>query len=138
MKARFGTDHVKPMPAVVADFDGIAVAGRPLPRFIVLDEVSTVVGGAVVLGWLGREMWRADSFRTIAQSAWRLIVVFALAVTAIAVGVWNGSRQSPALDYWSGELQLAQATVGAQLGLGLAIVAFSILYRRRIHTAFHS
>jgi hypothetical protein len=115
-----------------------SIDGRPLSWFILADQLSTVVGGAVVAGWLAREMWGAGSFRTIARSAWRWSVLIALAISAIAVGVWNGARQSPALDYWSGELRLAQATVGWQLGLGLVIIVFSIAYRLRSPHRFRS
>jgi hypothetical protein len=114
------------------------IDGRPLPWFIVVDQVSTVIGGAIVAGWLAREMWRAGSFRTIARSRWRWSVLIALAISAIALGVWNGARQSPAMDYWSGEFRLAQATVGWQLGLGLAIVVFSVAYRLQSPDRFRS
>src|SRR5438045_1413565 len=62
------------------------------PWFIVLDQVSTVVGGAVVLGWSLREMWRADAFRTIVRSPWRWAVMLMFAAIAVAAGFWNGSR----------------------------------------------
>jgi len=38
-------------------------------------------------------------------------------------------RQPPVQGYWSGELWLAQVAVGAQTGLGLAMVSFSVGYR---------
>ena len=53
----------------------------------------------------------------------------ALAITSIVIGLWNGFRQPPVQEYWSGELWLAQVAVGAQVGLGPAIVAFSLGYR---------
>jgi hypothetical protein len=108
-----------------------SVSGRPVPWFIVLDQASTVAGGLFVLGWLARSLWTAGAFRVILRSPWRLTVVVFLGASAVALGLWNGSRQSPGLDYWSGELWLAQATVGAQLGLGLAIIIFGMMYMLR-------
>jgi hypothetical protein len=105
-----------------------SVGGLPLPWFIVLDHVSTVIGGLVVLGWLGQRMSRAGAFRAIAHSRWRWTTLLALAIAAVAVGLWNGFREPAALDYWNGEVWLARAMVGALLGLGLAILGFSFAY----------
>jgi hypothetical protein len=120
----WGVRHVPALDAPAA-----SVNGRPLPWFIVLDHASTIVGEVVVVGWLARTMWAAGAFRVIARSAWRCSVLAAFAVASIVVGLWNGFRQPPVEGYWSGELWLAQVAVGAQVGLGLALVAFSIGYR---------
>jgi hypothetical protein len=121
---RWGVRHLPELRTSAA-----SIGEQPLPWFIVLDHLSTVVGGVIVVGWLAREMWRAAAFRKIAQSSWRCAVLLALALITVSVGLWNGFRQSPALDYWSSELWLAQATVGAQVGLCLAVLVYSMTAR---------
>ncbi len=121
---RWGVRHVPALAALTA-----SVNGRPLPRFIVLDHASTIVGEVVVIGWLARKMWAAGAFRVLARSPWRWSVLAALAVTSTVVGLWNGFRQQPVQSYWGDELWLAQVAVGAQVGIGLAILAFSLGYR---------
>lgn len=121
---RWGVRHMPELEASAA-----TVNGRPLPWFIVLDHASTIVGEVVVVGWLARRMWAAGAFRVIARSAWRWSVFAALALASMVLGLWNGSRQPPVQGYWTVELWLAQVAVGAQAGLGLAVVAFSVAYR---------
>ena len=130
---RWGVRHVPALAAPAA-----SVSGRPLPWFIVLDHASTVAGAVVVIGWLARKMWAAGAFRVIARSPWRWSVLAAFAVTSTVVGLWNGFRQPPVEGYWSGELWLAQVAVGAQVGLGLALVAFSIGYRLATSSAMRA
>jgi hypothetical protein len=71
---------------------------------VLVDYASTIVGGVVVLVWLGSELGRAHSFAAVAHTRWRWLVISLLAVGAIAVGLWNGLRGPPWVNYWTGEM----------------------------------
>jgi hypothetical protein len=99
--------------------------GRPMAWSVLVDYASTIVGGVVVLVWLGSELRRAHSFAAVAHTRWRWLVISLLAVGAIAVGLWIGLRGPPWVNYWSGEMWIARFTIGAMLGFAVALLGFS-------------
>ena len=107
----------------------LTVGGRTVPWFNVLQHVSTVVGGLVVLGWVGREASRTGALGVFVRSGWRWLVILAIACTALAVGLWNGARWGAAEGYWGVQVWLGRVAVAALLGFALALLAYSVVHR---------
>ena len=118
---------VQLVPALRAT--ALSAGGRDVPWFNVLQHVSTAVGGLVVLGWMAREARRAGALDVFAQSGWRWLVVLMLASAALAVGLWNGALWGAAAGYWGVQVWLGRVAVAALLGLGLALLAYSVAHR---------
>jgi Domain of unknown function (DUF4184) len=102
---------------------------RPITWAVLADYVSTIVGGAVVLAWLGSVLRRANTFSVFVRSRWRWGVLSLLGGSAIAVGLWNGFRGPPSINYWTGEMWLARFSIGAMLGFAVALLAFGAAHR---------
>jgi hypothetical protein len=107
----------------------VAMRGRPLTWGVLLDYASTVVGGALVCAWLAFVVRRDGARDVWAQPGWRWPVLMWIVGGGLVFGYWNGSRSPAATDYWSGELWLARAAVGAMSGFGVALLAFCVFYR---------
>ncbi len=115
------------MPALGST--ALALGERPVTWAVLLDYASTLVGGVVVLAWLGSELHRANTLGVLARSGWRWLVLSLLGIGAIAVGLWNGFRGPPSISYWTGEMWLARFVIGAMLGFAAALLAFSACHR---------
>jgi hypothetical protein len=105
------------------------VDGRGMPWFNLLQHASTLVGGLVVAGWLVREARHDEALHVVACAPWRWLVLAACGATAATLGLWNGARAAPAADYWTAQLWLGRAAVGAVLGLALALFAYGLARR---------
>jgi hypothetical protein len=107
-----------------------------VPWFNVLQHVSTIAGGLVVLVWGAREARQSGGLGVLARSAWRWLVILAVASVALAGGLWNGARLSAESGYWAVQLWLGRVAVAALLVFGLALLAYSVahhLVRRTGH-----
>jgi Domain of unknown function (DUF4184) len=109
----------------------ITVRGRDVPWFNLLQHVSTALGGAVVIAWLGTTLRRADAFARLRRSRWRVGALACFALSALALGVWNGSRSRAPSDFWTFQVAVGRVAIGALLGLALAMLAFSAVFRWR-------
>jgi hypothetical protein len=109
----------------------LTVAGHPLPWFYVLQQVSTVLGGAVVLAWLGATLHRAGALTRLRRSRWRLATLSGVALLALLVGGWNAWRWGRPSDLWTARVAVGRLAVGALLGLGGALLGFSAAFRLR-------
>jgi hypothetical protein len=105
----------------------IWVGGVGIPVFNILQHLSTLLGGLVVMIWLVEEVRTGDPRALL--KPWRLAVLATLSATASAVGVWNVLRGSAASDYWTLKVQVGRAAVGGLLGLGLALIAYGAVYQ---------
>jgi hypothetical protein len=118
---------VRLVPALRAP--ALFVGGGGVPWFNVLQHMSTVGGGLVVLGWLAREWRDAGAPAVLARSPWRWLVLVTLAGVALGAGLWNGARWSAEAGYWAAQLWLGRVAVAAMLGLALALLAFSVAHQ---------
>jgi hypothetical protein len=107
------------------------VGGRAVPWFNLFQHLSTLVGGAVVLCWLVVKLRRADAFRRVRRSRWRLATLAWLCAAAVAMGIWNGWRWNRLSSLWTVQLAAGRMAVGALLGLALALLVFTTAYRIR-------
>ena len=105
----------------------IAVAHRPMSVAAVLDHASTIVGGLVVLAWLGRKVGDAPR-------GWRLGVLAAMAGVALAGATWNAALAPMGSGYWAAELTVARGAVGGMMGLGVALLGFGAWRRATSRT----
>ena len=107
----------------------LSLFGRVVPWYNLLQHLSTLVGGLVVLAWVGRELRRADSVRQIARSPRRLAALGGVAATAAAVGLWNALRWAADAPTWDVRIFVGRLAVGTLLGLALAMLAGGLLLR---------
>jgi len=100
--------------------------GTGIPVFNLLQHLSTIVGGLVVIRWLVHEV--RSGVPQALPSPWRIAVVASLGTIAMVVALWNALRASPVSGYWTAQVQVARAGVGGLLGLGLGLVVYAIVY----------
>jgi hypothetical protein len=105
----------------------ISIGGLDVPVFTVLQHLSTVVGGVVVVAWLWSEV-RSGTPRSLAMP-WRIAVFTALGAVTAAVGVWNAARWRPASDYATLQMHATRATIGALLGLAVGLLTYGVVHR---------
>ena len=107
----------------------LSVGERNIPWFNVLQHLSTAVGGCVVLAWGAREAARAGAHSVFARSAWRWLVVVAAVAFSITVGLWNGARWGLGAGFFGVQVWLGRVAVAALLGLGVALLVYSVAHR---------
>lgn len=105
----------------------VVVAGVSIRWFNVLQHLSTVFGGLVVLGWLARELAKGSPRALLLP--WRIRVFAGGAALTAALGVWNATRWGRASDHWTPQVQLAHAAVGGLLGCGIAVLMYAAFHR---------
>ena len=102
----------------------LSLNGRAIPWFNLLQHVSTAVGGLVVLAWLGRQLRRGDSPGALLRPSWRWAVLGGLLAVSLLAALLSGARGPAPSGYWSTQLWLGRAAVGAMLGFGVALSAY--------------
>jgi hypothetical protein len=102
--------------------------GTTVPWFNLFQHVSTALGGAVVLVWLGGTLRRADTLGRLRRSRWRQGTLAGLALGAL-LGAWNGWRLERPSNFWTLQITIGRVAVGALLGLCLATLAFAVAFR---------
>lgn len=105
--------------------------GFDIPWYVVLDYASTILGGIVVLTWLGRTLWRSRALHVWSGSPWRVLTTAAIGVAGILIGLVNLGRMisASAQGFWEAEFLIARLAVGVMLGTGVALLLFSALHR---------
>jgi hypothetical protein len=101
-----------------------SAGGVSVPWYNMLQHASTVAGGVVVLVWLSRTLHAAGAWRTIVRSPWRLGVFGAIALGALAAGVWNAPGLLGPSGYGGSQVLLGRAAVAALLALGLGLFVY--------------
>jgi hypothetical protein len=102
----------------------LSFGGRVIPWFNLFQHVSTAVGGLVVLAWLRGQLRRGDSPSALLRPTWRWAVLAGMLAASLLAALLNGTRGPAPSDYWSTQLWLGRAAVGAMLGFGVALSAY--------------
>lgn len=120
-------------PVAFAALKGTAltVAGVALPWYNVLQAVSSLVGGVIVLAWLWREVQRNGEGVRSLLAPWRVRRWFALGAAVVLVAAWNAPRRGIMADPSRAKLVLGRAAVGGLVGLTGGMLALAALYRAR-------
>lgn len=105
--------------------------GEAVPWYNLFQHLSTAVGIAVVLAWLGMTLRRAGAHAALRQSRSRQRTLLGFAITALAAGAWNGRRWGQPSDIWALQVAVGRVAVGALVGLVLATLVFSVAFRHR-------
>jgi hypothetical protein len=79
-----------------------------------------------VIAWLVHEV-RSGVPRAL-LAPWRIAAFAAIGVVATVVAAWNAHRAGPVSDYWTAQVQVAQAGVGG-CWAGASLVAYALIYR---------
>jgi len=101
--------------------------GPDMAFYNVLQHVSTAVGGLVVLAWLWREL-RSGTPRSLG-APWRIAVLSSVGILMIILAVWNAGRVGAATDYWSLQIQVGRAAIGALVGLAAGLFVYAVAFR---------
>lgn len=107
----------------------LTVAGVALPWYNVLQAVSSLVGGVVVLGWLWRQVQRNGEGVRSLLSLWRVRRWVALGAAVVLVAAWNAPRRGIMADPSRARLVLGRAAVGGLVGLTAGMLLLAALYR---------
>lgn len=120
----WGPDH---FPGLLQP--AFALGGTVVPWFNLLQHLSTVVGAAIVLAWLAREVGAGGmgARALLSPRRWRTWV--ALGAVALAVGAWNAPRRGQMIHPRRAPIVLGRLVVGAMAGFAVALVALSAMHR---------
>jgi small ligand-binding sensory domain FIST len=103
-----------------------------VPWFNVLQHLSTVLGGLVVVGWCIAYGRRRGELSLLWRSDWRRRAVGLIVAFALLVAIANGSRGPFGADFWTAQRLLGRIAVGALLGGALGILVFALRHRRGV------
>ncbi len=107
----------------------LVVLGRAVPWYKLLQHSSSVFGGAVVLAWLWSSLHGRAGVREIAGTRWRRRALSGVALSVLAVAVWNANRSGWMQDPSRVKIVAGRFAVGGLVGLALGCVAFAVTYR---------
>lgn len=107
----------------------LTVADVALPWYNVLQAVSSLVGGVVVLAWLWREVQRNGEGVRALLAPWRVRRWLALGAAVVLVAAWNAPRRGIMADPSRAKLVLGRAAVGGLVGLTAGMLALAALHR---------
>lgn len=120
----WGPDH---FPVLLQP--AFTLGGTVVPWFNLLQHVSTVVGGAIVLAWLAREVGAREMGVRALLAPRRMRTWVALGAVALAVGAWNAPRRGQMIHPRRAPIVLGRLVVGAMAGFAVALVALSAMHR---------
>jgi len=123
-------DTIGPVLFPVLRTTAVALGSVSVPWYNVLQLVSSLLGGLVVLGWLRRQQLAHGGDLRALVAPWRLRLWSILALASLAVGAWNAPRRGLMSGVAETKLVLGRFAVGAMLGGTIALVALAILHRR--------
>lgn len=105
----------------------VSFGGVRMPVYDLLQNLSTVAGGMIVLAWLWQEM-RSGAPREL-LAGWRVAVVLFLGMIVAGFAVWNALRAGATFQHWPMQWRVAQASVGGLLGLAIGLVLYAGAYQ---------
>lgn len=120
----WGPDH---FPVLLRP--ALTLGGTVVPWFNLLQHLSTVVGGAIVLAWLAGEIRAGGTGVRALLAPRRLRTWLALGAVALAVGAWNAPRRGQMVHPRRAPIVLGRLVVGAMAGFAVALVALSAMHR---------
>ncbi len=103
-----------------------------VPWYNVLQVVSSLVGGAAVLGWCVRYLRSHGAWPMARTTRWRQRTWLALALCALAAGAWNADRRGLMRDKTHAKIVIGRIVIGAMSGFSLALVGYALLARRGV------
>ncbi len=106
------------------------LGGMTVPWYNVLQVVSSVVGGAIVLHWTVRQLRANGAWPDAVTTRWRRRTWLMLALCALAAGAWNANRRGMMKDKTRSKIVIGRVVVGAMSGLSLALVGYALVARR--------
>lgn len=120
----WGPDH---FPGLLQP--AFTLGGTVMPWFNLLQRLSTVVGGAIVLAWLAREVGAEGAGLRALLAPRRFRAWAALGAVALALGMWNAPRRGQMIHPRRAPIVLGRLVVGAMAGFAVALVALSAMHR---------
>jgi len=100
-----------------------------VPWFNVLQHLSTLVGGIIVLAWCYSTVRSHGDPRGLLRTEWRRRAVATIVIVALLAGLLNGSRGPFGADFWIAQRLLGRVAVGAMLGAAAGVLWVAL--RRR-------
>ena len=105
-----------------------------VPWYNVLQLLSSIAGGTVVLMWLWGRMQHAHAWPAVVTEPWRRRTWVALILFATLFGAWNATQQGLMVDSSSTTrttIILGRFAVGGLTGFSIALTLYSLLYFRK-------
>lgn len=99
----------------------VRIGALEIPWFNLLQHLSTLIGGGVVLAWSMRYLRAVGDLRAPLRDPRRRRAVGLVLLAAVAVAVANGARGPFGTDFWTAQRLLGRIAVGAMLGAALGI-----------------
>lgn len=123
-------------PVLIPALKNVAftVGSVSVPWYNVLQILSSVLGGAVVIAWLWRAMQRAHAWPAVITAPWRRRTWIALVLFATLFAAWNATQQGLMVDSSSStriKIILGRFAVGGLAGFSIALTCYSALSLRR-------
>jgi hypothetical protein len=106
----------------------LTILGFRIPVFNMLQHLSTLLGGLVVLPWLVRQV-RASGDPPALLRPWRLAAVAGILALSAALAAWNAPKSFTPGDFWLLQGQISETVVGALVGLLIALTGFALTWR---------
>jgi hypothetical protein len=109
----------------------LTVGTLSVPWFNLLQHLSTVVGGLVVIGWSIADVRAHGDVHVVLRSGWRRRAIVMIAIATVCAGLMNGARGPFGADFWTAQRLLGRIAVGAMLGGAVAVLGIALRHRAR-------
>ena len=100
-----------------------------VPWFNLLQHLSTIGGGLVVVVWLYKTVRAQGRVQSILRAGWRRRALASIVIVAVLTGMLNGARGPFGADFWTAQRLLGRIAVGAMLGGAVAVLGFALQRR---------
>jgi len=102
-----------------------------VPWYNVLQVLSSIVGGVVVLVWIWRLVQRANAWPSVVTEPWRRRTWIALTLFATIFAAWNATQTGMMVDSSARTrtvIILGRFAVGGLTGFSIALTLYSALF----------
>lgn len=99
----------------------VRIGALEIPWFNLLQHLSTLIGGVVVLAWSLCYLRGSGNLRAPLRDARRRRAVSLVLIATVSVAVANGARGPFGADFWTAQRLLGRIAIGAMLGAALGI-----------------
>ena len=106
----------------------LPIFGVRVPVFNILQHLSTVLGGLVVLPWVVRQIRTSGSPLELLRP-WRLGVAGGIVALSAGVAIWKAPESWARGDFWLLQGQISEFVVGALLGMLIGLTGFALAHR---------